>query len=63
MLILYVHGATVRQSAKEMGVSPRTVNQYRYQVRLKLDLWEPADLLRWAVENGLADLRRVYGRS
>lgn len=58
-LILMVHGASLRQTAKALGVSPAVASNYRYRVRCKLDMWETADLLRYAIEAGLADLRRV----
>ena len=57
-LVLLVHGASVRESAKAMGVKERTVSTYRYRLKCRLDLWQTADLIRWAVQRGIAELAR-----
>lgn len=48
-------GLTVSEIADRLCLSPKTVSTYRARVLEKLDLKTTADLVRYCLENGLAD--------
>lgn len=47
-------GKTVKEIARELSLSPPTVGTYRARILEKLRLRTTADLVRYAVQNGLA---------
>jgi two-component system invasion response regulator UvrY len=48
-------GLTVSEIAAEIGLSVKTVSTYRSRVLEKLDMRSSAELMRYAIENGLMD--------
>ncbi|MEX2500874.1 MAG: response regulator transcription factor [Trueperaceae bacterium] len=49
------HGSTYREIAAELGISEKTVATYRERASEKLGVRTRAELVRWAIENGLLD--------
>jgi DNA-binding NarL/FixJ family response regulator len=47
-------GQTVKEIAYDLGLSSKTVHTFRARVLKKLDLRTTADLVRYAIQNGLA---------
>lgn len=45
-------GATMNEVAKVLGLSPRTLDTYKYRAMRKLDLHTRADLIRYAASRG-----------
>jgi DNA-binding NarL/FixJ family response regulator len=54
VLRLIVDGKTMKEVATILGLSPRTVETHKYQVMEALGLGTTAELVRYAVEHGLA---------
>ena len=48
-------GKTLSEVAKELSLSPKTVSTYRARVLQKLGLRRTADLVRYAIEQGLTE--------
>lgn len=48
-------GKTVTQIADTLGLSPKTISTYRTRILEKMNLHTTADVIRYAVENHLAD--------
>ncbi len=55
VLCLLGSGKSVKETAAELAVSPKTVSTYRTRVLKKLELKTTADLIRYAVERGLTE--------
>ena len=55
VLCRFGSGRTVKEIAEELGLSPKTVSTYRSRILEKTDLRTSADLIRYAIENGLTD--------
>ena len=51
---LLAAGRTMKEVASALGLSPRTVETHKYQVMAALGLPTTADLIRYAIEHGLA---------
>ena len=47
-------GLTIEETATALGVSPRTVETHKYQIMETLGLETTAELIRYALEHGLA---------
>jgi DNA-binding NarL/FixJ family response regulator len=54
VLRLIAAGRTMKEAAAILGVSPRTVETHKYQVMETLGLGTTAELVRYALEHGLA---------
>ncbi len=54
VLALIAEGRTMKEVADALGLSPRTVESHKYQVMEALGLKTTADLVRYAIEHGLA---------
>jgi DNA-binding NarL/FixJ family response regulator len=50
---LTAEGLTMKEVARALGVSPRTVESHKYELMQVLGLATTADLIRYAVEHGL----------
>ena len=48
-------GRSNKQIASEFNVSPKTVSSYRTRILEKMGLSSNAELIRYAIENGLVD--------
>lgn len=59
VLRLVAEGLTSRGIAERLGIRPRTVDAHRANIRHKLMLHGPADLIRVAFERGLVSPDRV----
>jgi len=55
VLCRFGSGRTVKEIAEELGLSPKTVSTYRSRILEKTELRTSADLIRYAIENGLTD--------
>jgi two-component system response regulator NreC len=51
---LVVDGLTNQQIADQLFISPRTVDTHRTNIMQKLDIHDLANLVRYAIEHGLA---------
>jgi DNA-binding NarL/FixJ family response regulator len=51
---LLADGRTMKEVAAALGVSPRTVETHKYQIMETLRLETTAELIRYAIEHGLA---------
>ncbi|MDZ7801033.1 MAG: response regulator transcription factor [Trueperaceae bacterium] len=49
------HGSTYREIAEALGISEKTVATYRERASEKLGVRTRADLVRWALRNGMLD--------
>jgi two-component system invasion response regulator UvrY len=47
-------GKTVKQIAEELGLSPKTISTHRARLLRKMRLKTSAELIRYAVQNGLS---------
>lgn len=56
ILQLIVDGLTSKQIAEKLYISPRTVDTHRANMMEKLDLNNIAELVRYAIQNGLVSL-------
>jgi DNA-binding NarL/FixJ family response regulator len=54
---LLTDGRTMKEAAATLGVSPRTVETHKYQIMATLGLRSTAELIRYAIEHGLATPR------
>jgi two-component system response regulator NreC len=54
VLSLVVDGLTNQQIADQLFISPRTVDTHRTNIMQKLDIHDLANLVRYAIEHGLA---------
>jgi DNA-binding NarL/FixJ family response regulator len=54
VLRLVADGRTMKEVAAALGVSPRTVETHKYQIMETLGLTSTAELIRYALEHGLA---------
>jgi two-component system, NarL family, invasion response regulator UvrY len=48
-------GRTVKEVARDLGLSPKTVSTYRTRLMEKMNFTTNADLVRYAAERGLID--------
>jgi DNA-binding NarL/FixJ family response regulator len=55
VLGLLAAGKTLRQIAERLSVSPKTVSTYRARIIRKLHMRTNAELIRYALENGLGN--------
>ena len=55
VLRMMASGKTITQIADALALSPKTISTYRARILEKLDMNTTADLIRYAVENGLVD--------
>jgi len=55
VLQLLGRGKSVKEIGAALALSPKTVSTYRERILQKLDLKTTADLIRYAVQQGLAD--------
>jgi len=55
VLCLFGRGKTVKEIARELSLSPPTVSTYRARILEKMQLRTTAELVRYAVQNGLAN--------
>lgn len=55
VLTLLSSGLSVKEAAKQMGISEKTVTTYRARLMEKLNLSNKADLIRVALESGLLE--------
>lgn len=55
VLRLLGSGRTVSQIAAALGLSVKTVSTYRIRVLAKMQMHSNAEMMRYAIENGLAD--------
>lgn len=53
VMMKLVRGLTVSEIAAQLAVSPNTVSTYRSRILLKMNLKTNADLITYAVQNGL----------
>lgn len=53
VLVLVARGHTMREVGEQLGLSPKTVEGYRARVAEKLGLRTRADMVRFALDNGL----------
>jgi DNA-binding NarL/FixJ family response regulator len=51
---LLAAGRTMKEVAAALGLSPRTVETHKYQIMGTLGLKTTAELIRYAIEQGLA---------
>jgi DNA-binding NarL/FixJ family response regulator len=51
---LLAAGRTMKEVASALGLSPRTVETHKYQIMAALELKTTAELIRYAIEHGLA---------
>jgi DNA-binding NarL/FixJ family response regulator len=51
---LIAAGRTMKEVASVLGLSPRTVETHKYQIMAALSLQTTAELIRYAIEHGLA---------
>jgi len=54
VLALIAAGRTMKEIAATLGLSPRTVETHKYQIMATLGLRTNAELIRYALEHGLA---------
>jgi DNA-binding NarL/FixJ family response regulator len=54
ILALVVRGLTNQQIADQLCISPRTVDTHRTNIMQKLDIHDVANLVRYAMEHGIA---------
>ena len=50
---LLAEGGSAKEVAASLSISPRTVEFHKYQMMETLDLHTSADLVRFAIKNGL----------
>jgi DNA-binding NarL/FixJ family response regulator len=55
VLQLLGRGRSVKEIAARLALSPKTVSTYRERILQKLELKTTADLIRYAIQQGLAD--------
>ncbi|HSV93542.1 MAG TPA: response regulator transcription factor, partial [Desulfobacterales bacterium] len=55
VLVLLGRGRAVGEIAKELSLSVKTVSTYRARVLEKMGMGSTAQLIRYAVQNGLSD--------
>jgi len=63
VLEFVAYGYTSQQIADHLGLSVKTVDGYRARISEKLDLRNRADLVRFALENGVLDPSRPIPRA
>lgn len=55
VLGLIVEGASTKEMARQLRVSPKTIETHRSQLMARLDIHDLAGLIRFAIRNGLAN--------
>lgn len=55
VLKLVAEGKSSKQIARILGVLPATVDTYRRRIMEKLQIWDLASMVRFAVRHGLVD--------
>ena len=58
VVVLLAAGRTMKEVAATLGLSPRTVETHKYQIMETLGLKTTADLIRYAMDHGLAEPTR-----
>lgn len=53
---LIATGKSTKETAKELGVSVKTIETHRHNIMHKLDLYSVAELTKYAIRRGLASL-------
>ena len=53
VLLLVAKGRTTREIASEFGLSIKTVESHRAQIMQRLEIYEPAGLVRYAIRTGI----------
>ena len=53
VLQLIAEGKTTKDSADILGVSPKTIETHRMRLMKKLEIYETAGLVRYAIRKGL----------
>jgi DNA-binding CsgD family transcriptional regulator len=53
VLQLIAEGKTTKESADILGVSPKTIETHRMRLMDKLDIYETAGLVRYAIRRGV----------
>jgi DNA-binding NarL/FixJ family response regulator len=54
---LLVEGVRAKEIAARLSLSPKTVDTYRSSLMRKLDIYDVAGLVKFAIQRDLADLR------
>jgi two-component system invasion response regulator UvrY len=55
VLCLLARARSVKEIGRELGLSEKTVSTYRARLLGKLQMRTTADLIRYAIQNGLVD--------
>ena len=55
ILCMIGSGKRTKEIAKELSIHPKTVSTYRSRIHIKLNLKSSAELIRFVIENNLAD--------
>jgi len=55
VLQLIAEGATTKEIARELKISPKTAETHRTQLMQELDIHDIAGLVRFAIRHGLVD--------
>jgi DNA-binding NarL/FixJ family response regulator len=53
VLQLIAEGRTTKETARKLGVSPKTIETHRHRIMKKLDIWSVAELTKFAIREGL----------
>ena len=56
VLQLLAEGLTTKQVAARLGIRPKTVSVHRHRIMKKLGTETAADMIKWAIRDGLASL-------
>ena len=56
ILVLIAEGQTTKQIARHLNISVKTVETHRAQLMERLDIWEVAGLVRFAIKTGLVSM-------
>ena len=56
ILVHLVEGATTREIAESLSLAPSTINTYRSRLMRKLNVRDPASLVRFAIQHGLTEV-------
>jgi DNA-binding CsgD family transcriptional regulator len=55
ILLLICEGPATKEIADSLGISPKTVEYHKYNIQQKLKLRSTAQIVRWAIRNGLIE--------
>jgi len=59
---LIASGRSLKQVAEELGLSPKTISTYKRRILQKMNVGTSAELIRYAIENGLVNGLGEQGR-